>query len=214
MALTLHFHPLSSFCHKVLIGLYELDVPFEKHLLDLADPAVREAFAKLSPIGKMPVLQDDARGATVVESSIILEYLDRRVAKTPRLLPSDLDHALECRLQDRFFDMYVHLPMQRIVADRLRPADRKDPFGVDEAKSLVSKSYAIADDRFRTRTWALGDDFTMADCSAAPALFYASKLVPLDAHPHLAAYFARLKERPSYARVLEEAQPYFDMFPG
>lgn len=214
MSLTLHFHPLSSFCHKVLIGLYELDVPFEKHILDLSDAKVRDAFAKLSPLGKMPVLRDETRDATVAESSIVLEYLDRFVAETPRLVPTEPAKALACRMQDRFFDTYVHLPMQKLVGDRLRPTHAKDEYGVQEAKAALTKAYAIADDLVRTRTWAIGDAFTMADCAAAPALFYAAKLVPLDSHRHLAAYLGRLLERPSFARVLREAEPYFAMFPG
>lgn len=210
--LTLHYHPLSSFCMKVLIGLYELGEPFEKQFVDLGDPEQRAALVKLWPIGKFPVLRDEARGRTVPESSVILEYLD---AGKGRLIPSDLDLALECRLRDRFYDLYVHIQMQKIVGDRLRPEGQRDPYGVEQAKAQIETAYTMADEQMRDRTWALGEAFTLADCAAAPALFYASKLVPFgDARPHLAAYFQRLVERPSFARVLEEAKPYFSMFPG
>ena len=210
MSLTLHFHPLSSFCMKVLIGLYELDVPFAKRIVDLSDEADRAALRKLWPVGKFPVLRDEARGVTVPETSVILEYIDRG-----RLIPTDPDLARECRLRDRFYDLYVHVQMQKIVGDRLRPEGKRDPYGVDQAKAQIEAAYAIADEWMVASPWAAGDTFTMADCAAAPALFYANKVVPFgDGRKHLAAYFARLTERPSFARVLREAEPYMAMFPG
>jgi glutathione S-transferase len=215
MPLTLHFHPLSSFCWKALVGLYELEVPFEKKIVDLGNEAERAALVALWPVGKFPVLRDDANGATVPESTIILEYIDAKFAGAKRLVPADADRALECRQEDRFYDLYVHLPMQKIIGDRLRPEGKRDPFGVDEAKRQIAKAYAIADARLRGRTWALGDEFSMVDCAAAPALFYANKVVPLQgSHPNVAAYLERLTARPSFARVLAEAEPYFAMFPG
>jgi glutathione S-transferase len=215
MSLTLHFHPLSSFCQKALVGLYELDVPFEKHLVDLGNEAARAAFLALWPMGKFPLLRDEAKGRTVPESSILLEYVDQHYARGARICPADPDRAIECRLRDRFYDLYVNVPMQKIVTDKLRPEGQRDPFGVEQARAQLQTAYAIADDQMRGSTWALGDAFTLADCAAAPALFYAGKVVPFgDAHPRLAAYFERLTKRPSFARVLEEAQPYFAMFPG
>ncbi|HEY4012800.1 MAG TPA: glutathione S-transferase family protein [Polyangiaceae bacterium] len=215
MSLTLYFHPLSSFCHKALIGLYDLDVPFDKRLVDLSDPVDRAAFVGLWPIGKFPVLQDEAQGLVLPESTIILEYLDARCASERRLIPRDPDQARDCRLRDRFFDLYIHLPMQKIVGDRIRPADQRDPYGVAQAKSQLETAYAIADGWVGAGPWALGDAFTMADCAAAPALFYANKVAPFGAdRKNLAAYFARLEARPSYARVLEEAKPYLSHFPG
>lgn len=212
MTLTLHFHPLSSFCMKALVGLYELEVPHEKHLVDLGDPAARAALVALWPVGKFPVVTDEGR--TVAESTIILEYLDVQYG-SGRLIPKDAARALECRFKDRFYDLYVHLPMQKIVTDKLRPEGQKDPFGVEQAKAQIRSSYAIAEGEMRARRWAIGDDFTMADCAAAPALFYANKVVPIgDAHPNVAAYLARLEARASFARALEEAKPYFAMFPG
>jgi glutathione S-transferase len=214
MSLILHFHPLSSFCHKVLIGLYELGVPFEKHVVDLGNPAERDALLKLWPIGKFPVLEDVERGVTVPETSIILEYLDQRHGVLGRLLPSDLDRLRECRLRDRFYDLYVNVPMQKIVTDKLRPEKKGDPFGVEQAKAQLETAYAIADEWMREGPWAVGETFTMADCAAAPALFYANEVAPFAKYRHLAEYFARLLERPSFARVLAEAKPYWAMFPG
>ncbi len=214
MSLTLHFHPLSSFCWKTLIGLYELEMPFEKHLVDLSDEAARAAFLRLWPMGKFPVLRDEARDRTVPESTIILEYVDR-LSPSARLIPTDPDRAIECRLRERFYDAYIHLPMQKIVGDRLRPADRRDALGVEQARAQIETAYAVADDALREGPWAMGADFTIADCAALPALFYGDKVAPLGKRwPSVAAYLERLKGRPSVARVLEEAEPYLKMFPG
>src|SRR5580698_9546753 len=215
MSMTLHFHPLSSFCWKALIGLYEVGVPFEKHLVDLSNTAERASFAGLWPIAKFPVLRDDGRNRTVPESTIILEYVDRVSPGGARLIPADPERALECRLRDRLYDLYIHLPMQKIVGDKLRPEGNRDPFGVEQARAQMETAYALADDQLRVGPWATGDDFTLADCAALPALFYGDKVAPFAKRwPHLAAYFERLKGRPSVDRVLAEAAPYMKMFPG
>jgi glutathione S-transferase len=214
MSLTLYYHPLSSFCHKALIALYENGTPFEKRLVDLGDPEDRAAFKKLWPIGKFPVLRDDARDRMVPESTTIIEYLNDHYSGRTRLVPKDQDEARRTRLSDRFFDLYVHIQMQKVVGDRLRPADKKDPYGVDQARAMIGTALGVIDEDMAKKTWAMGADFTMADCSAAPALFYADKVQPFsDSHKHVAAYLKRLMERPSYARALEEAEPYFKMFP-
>ncbi|MBR1147824.1 glutathione S-transferase family protein [Bradyrhizobium sp. AUGA SZCCT0431] len=214
MSLTLHFHPLASFCWKALIALYENDIPFTPKLVDLGNPAERAALLQLWPIGKFPVLQDDARGEIVPESSIVIEYLDRHYPGRTRLIPADADKALQTRLRDRFFDLYVHLPMQKIMIDRLRPEGRKDPHGVEEARAQLRTSYAMIEHQMISGIWAMGDDFSLADCAAAPSLFYGSMVVPFgEDQSNLAAYFGRLKARPSFARVLKEAEPYFGMVP-
>ena len=222
MSLMLYYHPLSSFCWKALVALYENGAPFTANMVNLGDPAERAALLALWPIGRFPVLQDDRRGETVPESSIIIDYLDRNYPGTIRLIPEDPDRALETRLRDRFLDLYVHLPLQKIVGDRLRPADNKDPHGVAEARAQLRTSYAILDrqlaqERAQERAqggWMMGEPFTLADCAAAPSLFYGNKVEPFgDNYPDLAGYFERLKARPSFARVLSEAEPYFGMFP-
>lgn len=213
MSLTLHYHPLSSFCQKAIVGLYELDVPFHKHLVDLGDPAQRAAFLEVWPMGKFPVLRDEARRLTIPESSVLLEYAEAMSAS--RLIPEDRDAAITTRVRDRFFDLYVNVPMGKIVADKLRPVDARDPLGVEQAKAQLVSAYAVADDWLREGPWAVGDAFTLADCAAAPALFYARLLVPIeDRFAHLQRYFARLSERPSFARAVLEAKPYFASFPG
>jgi glutathione S-transferase len=214
MSLKLYFHPLSSFCHKALIALYENDTPFEPHIVDLADENARAAFKRIWPIGKFPVLRDEARDRTMPESSMIIEYLAQHHPGRTRLVPEDPDRALQTRLRDRFYDLYVNVPMQKIVTDRLRPPGRNDAHGVDEAKALLQTACRVLDGEMASRTWATGEAFTMADCAAAPALFYADTLASFaGTYDHLGSYLRRLVARPSFARVLEEAQPYFGLFP-
>jgi glutathione S-transferase len=211
MSLTLHAHPLSSYCHKTLIALYELDAPFDLAFLNLGDQAERKAFLALWPIGKMPVLEDKAVGAVLPEASVIIEYLNDRFGGP--LIPEDRATALDVRLQDRFFDLYVHTPMGQITWDLLRPEGARDPYGVDQARRQLAVAYDMIDRRMADRRWACGDQFSMADCAAAPALFYAQDRVPFGHRPHLSAYLDRLKARPSYARTLREAEPFFHLVP-
>jgi glutathione S-transferase len=215
MSLKLYFHPLSSFCQKALIALYENDTPFEPHIVDLLDETSRAELTKIWPVGKFPVLRDDAKDRTVPESSIIIEYLARHYPGRTQLVPTDADLARQTRMRDRFFDLYVAVPMQKVVTDRLRPAGRNDPHGVEEARALLRTACGMIEQDMETSTWAMGDFFTMADCAAAPALFYANKLMPFgDTHRNVAAYLDRLMARPSFARAVEEAQPYFALFPN
>jgi glutathione S-transferase len=214
MSLTLYFHPLSSFCWKTLIALYENDTPFKPQMVDLGNEAERAALLKLWPVGKFPVLRDDASDRTIPETSIIIEYLDDHYPGRTRFIPADEKLASQTRLRDRFYDLYVHLPMQKIVGDRLRPEGKKDPHGVEEALARLQSCYDMIDKDVGTRSWAMGEAFSIADCSAAPALFYACKVMPFgDNHKNLTAYLDRLIARPSFARVIREAEPYFAMFP-
>jgi glutathione S-transferase len=214
MSLTLHFHPLASYCHKALIALYENDTPFKPNMVDLGNESQRAALLKLWPIGKFPVLSDDARNQTIPESTVIIEYLDRYYPGKTQFIPADADRALQTRLRDRFYDLYVHEPMQKLVGDRMRVDGKKDSHGVEEARARLRTSYRMIDQEMATRSWAMGDAFSLADCAAAPALFYANEVMPfVESHANIGAYFGRLKARPSYARVLKEAEPYFAMFP-
>lgn len=213
--LTLHYHPLSSFCQKVLMALYENDTPFERQIVDLGDPGQRAAFLELWPIGKFPVLRDHLRGRTVPESSIIIEYLAQHYPGYPPLVPMDPDHARQSRMHDRFFDLNLQVPMQKIVGDRLRPEGQKDAFGVAQARTALQTALGMVDGDMATKTWAMGQTFSMADCAAAPALYYANLVMPFgQSHPQAMRYFERLLARPSFARVVEEAAPYRHMFPA
>lgn len=211
MTLVLHAHPLSSYCHKVLIALDELAVPFELAFLNLGDEPQRRAFHALWPVGKMPVLEDRTSGLVLPESSIIIEWLNTRAGGS--LIPRDPAEALEVRLWDRILDLHVHAPMQAFAADLLRPAGQRDPLAIPTATRQLTVAYDLLDKRMTGREWAAGNAFSLADCAAAPALFYARQRVPFSDRPALAAYSDRLMARPSYGRVLREAEPYFHLVP-
>ncbi|SEL82799.1 glutathione S-transferase [Roseateles sp. YR242] len=213
MSLSLHYHPLSSFCHKALIALYELDVPFVPRFLDLGNAQRRADFLALWPTGKMPLLQDN--DLVIPETSIIIEYLaTRHAAASQTLIPAEAASALEVRLMDRLCDLYVMLPMQAIVADRLREEKDRDPIATGRGRDTLAMAYGMLDERLQGRAWLAGDQFTMADCAAAPALFYASTLVPFAANQQrLNTYYKQLLQRPSVARTLDEARPYFKFYP-
>lgn len=215
MSLTLHFHPLSSFCQKVLIALYENDTPFAPHIVDLGDESSARAFKDLWPIRKFPVLRDEAKDLTIPESSNIIEYLDLHHPGGTRFLPADAELARQTRMRDRFFDLYVNATMQKIVTDKLRPAGKNDAHGVQQARAQLHTALGMIDRDMEGMTWAMGDTFGMADCAAAPALYYANLVMPLGpAHRNAAAYLERLMARASFARVDREAEPYRVLFPG
>ena len=131
------------------------------------------------------------------------------------MIPDDADRALRVRSADRFYDLHVHIPMQKIVADMLRPADGHDHIGVAQAREQLQTALAIADRELAGECWAGGDEFSMADCSAAPPLFFINIMMPLAGEfPRVAGYLERMKARRSYARVLQEAEPYLAYFPG
>lgn len=213
MSLELFLHPLSSYCHKVLIAFYEKEIPFETRRVD--DPAVAREYERLSPLRKFPILRDVNRGRVVPESTIIIEYLETHFPGSAKLIPADPDLAWQVRLRDRFFDNYLHTPMQKFAGDRLRPEGKRDPHGVAEAKAQFAKALDVLDAEMANRTWAAGDTFTMADCAAAPAIFYGNLFYgPFrETHPNALAYLDRLMARPSYARALEEAKPFMHLLP-
>jgi glutathione S-transferase len=209
----LYAHPFSSYCQKALIALEENRTPFEYCMLSPDEPQHAAEHAALWPLKRFPLLVDEGR--TVPEASIIIEYLALNHPGPVRLIPEDAREALDVRLMDRFFDNYIMTPTQKFVLDSLRAPEQRDRAGVDDARTMLVTAYRWLDHTMRDREWATGGAFSMADCAAAPALFYAKKVVPFgDGRPHLAAYFARLTERPSFARVLEEARPYLSLFPG
>lgn len=210
MSLTLYYHPLSSYCHKVLVALYEQGVFFEKRIVNLGDEADRAALQAMWPFTKFPVLRDSGRGKDVAESSIIIEYVDQHVGQQGRLIPDERDEALDVRFWDRVFDNYGQTPMQAIVLDRIL-GKNTDMAG---ERATLRTAYAMIDARMKGRSWVVGQAFSMADCAAAPALFYANNVEPFPPQlQHLIAYYERLMDRPSVAQVLDEAKPYWGMFP-
>jgi len=212
MALTLYGHPFSSYCQKALIALHENDTPFDFRVLGPDDPAAGQELAALWPIKRFPVLVDDGR--PVIESSIIIEHLMLHHPGPVRLLPDDPKAALEVRFLDRFFDNYVMTPQQKFIVDVLRPEAERDPSGVAHARALLETAYAWLEAHMAGRQWAAGDAFTLADCAAGPALFYADWTHAIDERfPAVKAYRARLNARPSFAKAIDGARPYRMLFP-
>ncbi len=208
----LYAHPFSSYCQKVLIALYENAIPFVFRMLGPDDPDNGAKLAALWPPAKFPLLVDDGR--PVLESSIIIEHLQLRRPGPVRLIPDDADAAIEVRMLDRIFDNHVMANMQRVVNDALRPADRRDPAELVQAKAALATVYGWLDDWLRDRTWAAANQFSLADCAAAPALFYADWVHPIPGElGRLKAYRAQLLARPSVARAVDEARPYRPLFP-
>jgi glutathione S-transferase len=212
MTLTLHEHPFAAYCWKALIALYERDLPFEPHIV--LDDADRARLAELWPMASIPVLVDDEAGITLPESSPIVEYLDG-LGEASRLVPQDPAAALQARLWDRVIDGNVMTPMQKIVGDSLRPEGRSDPQGVVEARATLEQAYDLLERHLTGGGWAAGPEFTLADCAAAPALFYARIVHRWDEErlADLTRYYMELTARPSVARVIDEALEYRDLFP-
>lgn len=205
----LYAHPFSSYSQKVLIALYENDIAFD--YLNLESAAVKAELARLWPLKRFPVLVDGDR--TLLESSTIIEYLQCR-HPGPRCLVPEGEAGIEVHMLDRLFDNYVMTPMQKVVLDRMRPATERDGYGVAQAREMLDKIYPWLDERLAGRTWAAGEAFTLADCAAAPSLFYADwahEIPPV--FTNLRAYRARLLARPAIARVVDEARPYRHYFP-
>ncbi len=209
--LTLYGHPISSYTWKVLTALYENATPFDSITVD--ESTYADFIAKW-PMGKFPILLDSDRDRMVTETSVIIEYLDAYYPGATRFIPEDLDAALEVRRWDRVFD-HLTTTMSKIVVDNIRPEDQRDPFGVEEAKRIVRSIYTVIETQLGAREYIVGESFTLADCSAAPALWYATRNAPLgENRPRIAAYLDRLKTRPSFARAVKESEPLFHMYPG
>ena len=212
MALSLFAHPFSSYCQKALVALYENGTPFTFRLLDQRDPDTFAEFTALWPLRRFPLLLDGDRW--VAEATIIIEHLDLHHPGPVRMVPEDRAAALEVRFLDRFCDNYLHTPMQKIVLDAMRAEGEHDPRGVEEAKATLERAYAWLDRHMTGREWAAGSGFGLADCAAAPALFYADWVHEIgEAYPSVRAYRRRLNARPSFARAIEEARPYRSYFP-
>ncbi len=212
MSLKLYAHPFSSYCQKVLVALYENDTPFEWCLLSPDHPQALQDWARLWPLQRMPVLVD--AGRTVVESTIIIEHLGLHHPGPVSLLPTDARSALEVRSMDRFFDNYISTPQQKIVFDSLRPEAERDARGVADARAMLDTAYGWLDQAMSGREWAAGETFSLADCAAAPFLFYADWTHRIDpSFANVIGYRQRLLARPSFARAVDEARPYRPLFP-
>lgn len=208
----LYAHPFASYCWKVLVALYENQTAFTYRSLGPEDPSAATELEALWPLKKFPVLVDSGR--PVIESSVIIEYLTLRYAGPVRLIPVDPEAALEVRFLDRYFDNYIMTPMSKIVTNQLRPQDQRDSYGVEEARVALDIAYRWLEGLMAGRAWAAGASFSLADCAAAPALFYADWAHRIgETFPQVRSYRARLLARPSVARVVDEARPFRQFFP-
>ena len=208
MTIQLYGHPFASYAWKPLIAAYERNVPFEFRMVDPDHPENTARIRELSPTGQFPALVDGDR--TVTQSNAVIEYLDR-IGSAPTMIPTDPDASLNARMLADVFDSYIAGPMQQIVGEALRPVDRQDSGRVADAKANLDKSYNWLG-RHISHRWAIGDQFSIADCAAAPALFYADWLHAIP-DGTLKSYRARLLAHPSVARVVNEARPYRSFFP-
>ena len=213
MTRTLYGHPFSSYTWKALIALYEKDLPFTFAVLDGEHPEYGERLGALSPVGKFPMLDDG--GNVYTEASIIIEYLDNAHPDKAPLIAGEPDAALQIRFLDRLFDNYVMGPTQEIVGQHIPfMTPVPDEARIAREKAALDKIYAWLESHLPEEGWAAGDNFTLADCAAAPSLFYADWVHPISVqHPRLGAYRARLLTRPSVARAVEGARPYRHLFP-
>jgi glutathione S-transferase len=210
MPLTLYSHPFSSYCQKVLVALWENDLAFTYRHLE--EPGAAGERAALWPLGRFPVLVDSGR--VIAESSIIIEHLDVHHPGPVRFLPQARDAALEVRFLDRFFDNYVMSAMQKPVLEALKGERGRTEEALAEARLALDTAYAWLEERLADRTWAAGEAFSMADCAAAPSLFYADWVHEIGpAFPRVRAYRSRLLARPSFARAVDEGRPYRHYFP-
>ncbi|MBO3273702.1 glutathione S-transferase family protein [Pseudomonas schmalbachii] len=212
MSLALYGHPFSSYTQKVLIALYENATPFEFRCLGPDTPQHAADWLRLWPLGKFPLLLDGQR--SVAESSVIIEYLQLAHGGPVRLLPAEPMVALDVRFLDRFFDLHVMSPMQHAVGGALTGDATKRQDALATAVEKLELAYAWLEGHLAGRSWAAGEDFTLADCAAAPSLFYADWTHRIsDAYPVLRAYRTRLLAHPSFARAVDEARPYRPLFP-
>jgi glutathione S-transferase len=212
MTLKLYAHPFSSYCQKALTALYENGTAFEFQMLSPEHKETLAEWEALWPLKRMPALKDGER--TVIEASIIIEYLQLYHPGPVRLIPEDSRAALDVRLMDRFFDSYISTPQQKIVFDSLRPADKRDPHGVAEARAALDAAYRWLDQKMANREWATDTGFSLADCAAAPFLFYADWTHAIGKQfANVHAYRRRLLKRPSFARAVDEARPFRKLFP-
>ena len=206
----LYYFPLSSYSQKALLAFHEKELAFTPAIVDLTNSEAKRAYQHdVYPIGKVPLLE--AEGLQLPESTLIAEWIDERhPGSGTRLVPAEPALALEVRKLDRFADGYLNEPMQKVLFDPMRPADKRDPLGVERARALLDRAYGCLEERLAENggPWLLGNRFSLADVSAAPPLFYLQRGYPWTAHRNLSAYAARLFERPSWKKVLHEASPY------
>ncbi|MGZ3423926.1 MAG: glutathione S-transferase family protein [Polyangiales bacterium] len=209
----LHYHPLSTYSQKTVLGFHEKQASFTPQIVQLSDPASKAAYLAINPLGKLPTLVLDD-GYVIPESSIILEWLDTHVEGGTKLIPDDKDLARKTRFHDRLADLYVNNPTATIFFDSLKPEAQRNPAAVKSAHETLDTMFGLLDKTFAKNTWVLGEVFTMADLALAPSLAYLKMVKPYAAHKNLVAYAGRVHERPSYLKVAAEAAPLLAAMKG
>lgn len=206
----LYYVPVSTYCQKVLMAFQEKGVDFEPELVNFSDEAVLAEYRKFYPLGKVPVLVPE-EDWMIPESSIIIEYLDTHFDSGTRLIPEDPDLARQARFKDRMLDLYLNDSISNLFFQGRKPEQERDPALIERCRYRARVSYEFMEKNFESREWAIGE-FSMADCAAAPPLFYAQTVFPFEDYSNVTAYYQRLGARASWRKVLEEAMPYIEQF--
>ena len=204
-----YYHPISSYCQKVLVAMYEKGVEFEPQVIALMDPEQRALYREVYPMGKVPLLVVDD-DHLIPESSIIIEYLDG-IAE-PKLIFGDAEQRRKIRFKDRMFDLYLNDSVSSLLFQSMKPESERDQELIDTSKFRIDTMYGFMEQEFGEQPYASGEEFSMSDCAAMPALFYAQRAAPFDANENISAYWDRLASRPSVQRVMREAEPHVRAF--
>jgi glutathione S-transferase len=203
-----YYFPLSTYGQKTLMALYEKNVDFEAAIVDLRDENQRDEYKKVYPLGKIPLLVRDD-GWLIPESTIIIEYIDTHFGSGPQLIPEDKDKARQVRFMDRMSDLYVNESVTTLLFQGWKPEAERDQQRIESAQFRAGVMYDYLNKTLEGKEWLMGE-FSMADCAVAPPLLYAQRIFPFDGHANIVSYWERVQSRPSYRKVLAEAQPYLD----
>ncbi len=209
LAMKLYYNPISSYSQKALIAFYEKGIDFEPNIVNLMDPDDLAKYRDVYPMGKIPCLVLDD-GHLIPESSIIIEYIDDM--GEPRLIDGDSEQTRKIRFKDRMIDLYLDDSIVTLLFQGMKPEDQRDPERMATAQFRIDTMYSFMEAEFEKHPFASGNKFSMADCAAAPALFYAEQAAPFAAYKNISAYWERLRQRPSVQRTHEEARPVLEAF--
>ena len=203
----LYYHPLSTYCQKVLVAIHEKGARYKPHIVDLMNPESRDEYRELYPMGKVPLIVLN-HGPLIPESSIIIEYLDGLGG--PRMISTDPDVARKTRFKDRFIDLYLSDSVGTLFFENRKPAEAQDAQKIETSRYRIKAAYDFLEYEISDQTWANGEDFSMSDCAAAAALLYAPDVAPYDDYPSISSYAERLSARDSVRQAREEAAPYIE----
>ncbi len=209
----LYFAYLSTYSQKVLLALYEKDIPFTPHLVDLSSEQDRAEYHKLYPFGKVPLLvREDGR--LIPESTIIVEYLETAFPQAPVLIPKDPEEARKARFMDRMCDLYLNDPVVSLIFESWKPEEQRDSEMMAKASEKIGIMYRYMEDQLAQTEFLAGDTFTMADCAAMPVLFYANSFAPFGGFDHIHRYWESVSQRPAFLKLKQEAEPYIKAVMG